>query len=207
MKHIILLHGFLSSGKSSKATFLHEKFEAMPNVHFHSFDFNPTPKDFEYMTTSGMINRLRQHILDRKIEACTLVGSSMGGLVALNYAHRFGGVTQLVLMAPLLAYFEGSRDNETAVSADPATVERVQHFGFDRLLPLRAEIDSDGLLYKNRVPPAAPTTIVHGRFDDIIFIRQSQTYAAQYPKQVQLLEVDSDHRLSDQHELMWKMIQ
>ena len=212
MNHVILLHGFLSSGKSGKATFLYEKFESNPDIHFHPFDFNPTPKDFEYMTVSGMINRLRQYIIDQKIETCTLVGSSMGALVALNYAHRFsdghrfGSVEQLLLLAPLLAYFFGSRDDQSAVPTDPDLVEMVQHYGFDQLLPLRAELDMDGLLYKKTVPPPAPITIVHGRFDEVIPIQHSQAYAAQYPDQVQLVETDSDHRLSDKLDLIWQMM-
>ncbi len=210
MKHVILLHGFLSSGKSGKALFLHKKIQSIPNVRFHPFDFNPTPKDFEYMTVSGMINRLRQYIIDQEIETCTLIGSSMGALVALNYAHRFGdghrfgGVKQLLLLAPLLSYFSGSRDDESDVPTDPNQIEMVQHYGFDQLLPLRAEIDIDGLLYKNHVPPPASIKIIHGRFDEVIPLHHSQTYAAHYPNQVQLIETDSDHRLSNRLDLMWQ---
>ncbi len=211
MKHVILLHGFPSSGKSGKATFLHEKIQSMPDVHFHPFDFNPTPKDFEYMTVSGMINRLRQYTIDQEIEACTLIGSSMGALVALNYAHRFGadrlgGVKQLLLLAPLLSFFSGSRDDESPVPTDPDLIEMVQHYGFDQLLPLRVAFDIDGLLYINHVPPSVPVTIIHGRFDKVIPIHHSQTYAAQYPNQVQFIETDSDHRLSNRLDLMWQTL-
>jgi pimeloyl-ACP methyl ester carboxylesterase len=36
---------------------------------------------------------VRQYILDRELTDVSLIGSSMGGLVGLNYAHRFGDVT------------------------------------------------------------------------------------------------------------------
>ena len=61
---VLYLHGFTSSGRSTKARYFRDKFEAFPQVEFHAIDFNPTPKDFEYVTTTGRINRLRQYVLD-----------------------------------------------------------------------------------------------------------------------------------------------
>ena len=57
-KHLIFLHGFASSGQGAKAQFLRQKCYALPDVEFHAIDFNPTPRDFEFMTVTGMINRL-----------------------------------------------------------------------------------------------------------------------------------------------------
>ena len=207
MQHIISLHGFASSGNSTKARFLRQKFAGLPNVTVHAIDFNPTPTDFEYMTVTGMINRLRQYILDRKLAAPLLIGSSMGALVGLNYAHRFGGVNRLLLMAPALSYFSGSREEEAAGTIDPEQTQLVQHYAFETEIPLRCAIDVDGLLYRQRVPPPAPITIIHGRFDDVVPIAHSREYAAQYPAQVKLIEVDSDHPLHDQLDLMWQQVQ
>ena len=81
---VLLLHGFASSGNSTKAQYLRERFKALPNVDFHAVDFNPTPRDFEYMTVTGMINRLRQYVLDHDFQRVFIVGSSMGALVGLN---------------------------------------------------------------------------------------------------------------------------
>ena len=89
-RNILHLHGFASSGQSAKARYFGEKFKAF-QVGFHAVDFNPTPKDFEYVTTTGLINRLRQYVLDRHLENIRIIGSSYGGLIALHYAHRFGG--------------------------------------------------------------------------------------------------------------------
>ena len=71
-KTILLLHGFASSGQSTKAQYFREKFKALPQVEFHTIDFNPTPRDFEYMTVTGMINRLRQYVLDHRLENISL---------------------------------------------------------------------------------------------------------------------------------------
>ena len=207
MQNIILLHGFASSGNSTKARFLRQKFVNSTDVSFHAFDFNPTPIDFEFMTVTGMINRLRQTIVDRQLENASLIGSSMGALVGLNYAHRYGGIDRLLLLAPALSYFSGSREEEAARDLDPNRTELVQHYAFDQKIPLRAEIDIDGLLYRVPVPPPVPITIIHGRFDDVVPIAHSQNYAEKYPEQVNLIEVDADHPLHDQLDVMWHQIQ
>ena len=91
-KTILHLHGFASSAHSTKAQFLRERVEAIPEVDFHAIDLNPTPKDFETMTVTGCINRLRQYVLDHCLGTVCVTASSMGALIGLNYAHRFGGV-------------------------------------------------------------------------------------------------------------------
>ena len=100
----LYLHGFASSAQGTKARYLRERFEVKPGRAFEAIDFNPTPRDFEYMTITGQINRLRQFLLERGWERVCLIGSSLGALVGLQYAHRFGGVERLWLLAPALAY-------------------------------------------------------------------------------------------------------
>ncbi len=207
MQNIILLHGFASSGNSTKARFLRQKFEKSADISFHAFDFNPTPTDFEYMTVTGMINRLRQTIVERQLNNVSLIGSSMGALVGLNYAHRYGAINRLLLMAPALSYFSGSREEAAARDQDPNRTQLVHHYAFDQKIPLRAEIDIDGLLYRVPVPPPVPITIIHGRLDDVVPITHSRQYTAQYPDQVHLIEVDADHPLNDQLDVMWQQIQ
>jgi len=101
-KTVLLLHGFTSSGQSTKAQYFREKLKVFPQVEFHAIDFNPTPTDFEYVTTTGRINRLRQYVLDHALGNISIIGSSYGGLIALHYAHRFGGVEKMLLLAPRL---------------------------------------------------------------------------------------------------------
>lgn len=205
-KTLILLHGFASSNQGTKAQFLRQKCQAISGIDFHAIDFNPTPRDFEFMTVTGMINRLRQFILDRQLEDVRLIGSSMGALVALNYAHRFNGVLNLLLLAPALSYRFGA-----ARTANPQWAEMgvgpVFHYAFGGDVPLRFDFELDGMRYKEVLPPPVPTVIVHGRSDTVLPINNSRTYAAAYPKQVQLIEVDSDHRLNDQLDLIWQQIQ
>ena len=85
-KSIIYLHGFASLGgvRNRKAAYLKDKFNQFDAVDFFAIDFNPTAKDFEHHTITGMINRLRQFILMKELENVSLIGISQGADVALN---------------------------------------------------------------------------------------------------------------------------
>ncbi len=202
---VVLLHGFASSGNSSKAQFLREKFEEVPAVSFVAMDFNPTAADFEHMTVTGMINRLRQVVIDRISGDLTLVGSSMGALVGLHYAHRYGGVKRLLLLAPALQYGRLTSEAEREQWQYDGFLP-VHHFAFNREIPLRYQMALDGVQYNAQVAPPAPITIIHGRHDDVVPIELSRQYAAAHPRQVELIEVESDHRLSDQLPLIWRQL-
>jgi pimeloyl-ACP methyl ester carboxylesterase len=191
---VILLHGFASSGNSTKAQYLRGRFAAVPDVQFHAIDFNPTPRDFEYMTITGMINRLRQYVLDHDLRRVFIVGSSIGALVGLNYAHRFGEVSRMLLLAPALSYLR----------FEP--VDKVFHYAFNRELSLRDDFYVDGAMYAEPVPPPVPVTIIHGCHDDVIPIARSRRYAALYPEEVELTEVDSDHQVNDQLDFIWERL-
>ena len=109
MKHLIFLHGFASTANGTKAQYLRPRLEVLPDVRFHAFEFSPAPVDFTYMTVTGMINRLRQYIFDHALAEVSLIGSSMGGLVGLNYAARFPDVRRMLLLCPALTYISGDR--------------------------------------------------------------------------------------------------
>jgi pimeloyl-ACP methyl ester carboxylesterase len=205
-KTILFLHGFASSGQSTKAQFFREKFSALPQVEFHAFDFNPTPKDFEYMTITGLINRLRQYLLDHDQSNVRIIGSSMGALVGLHYARRFGGVERMLLLAPALFYFSGGLDEKELERWEKEGVRKVLHYAFQEEIPIRYDHHIDGLYFKP-VPPPTSITIVHGRNDAVIPIDNSRKYAADFPDQIQLFEVDSDHQLNDRLESLWEHVQ
>jgi pimeloyl-ACP methyl ester carboxylesterase len=205
-KTILFLHGFASSGQSTKAQFFREKFSALPQVEFHAFDFNPTPKDFEYMTITGLINRLRQYLLDHDRDNVRIIGSSMGALVGLHYARRFGGVERMLLLAPALFYFSGGLDEKELERWEKEGVRKVLHYAFQEEIPIRYDHHIAGLYFKP-VPPPTSITIVHGRNDAVIPIDNSRKYAADFPDQIQLFEVDSDHQLNDRLESLWEHVQ
>jgi pimeloyl-ACP methyl ester carboxylesterase len=205
-KTILLLHGFASSGQSTKAQYLQEKIRTVPQVAFDAFDFNPTPKDFEYLTITGMIDRLRQYVLDRHLGLMSFVCSSLGGLVGLHYVRRYGGVERMLLLAPALSYLGGERTAGELEQWQQMGAAPIYHHGFDQEMPLQYGFHEDGLRYLERVPPPVPMTIIHGRKDEMVPIDHSREYAAQYPEQVHLIEVDSVHTLYDQLPFIWEQM-
>jgi pimeloyl-ACP methyl ester carboxylesterase len=208
MKTVVLfLHGFASSAGSTKSCYLAERLGALPGAEFHALDMNPAPADFEYMTTTGAINRLRQYVLDQGLGPLNLIGSSYGGLIALHYAHRFGGVEKLLLLAPGLRWLSGGLSQEELAHWQEAGIVPVYHFAFERELPLRYDLQTDGLSYLEPVPPATPTLIIHGQRDTTVPTEDSRRYTAQYSKSVRLIEIDADHDLNGHLEFIWEHVQ
>jgi len=206
-KTIIFLHGFTSSGQSTKARYFREKFKAFPQVEFHAIDFNPTPKDLEYVTTTGRINRLRQYALDHHLGNVIIVGSSYGGLIALHYAHRFGEVEKMLLLAPGLFWLSGGLSEEELEQWEKAGAVPVFHDAFEEEIPVRYDLQVDGLRYLEPIPPAVPIIIIHGRDDKTVPIDHSRAYAADFPDSVHLIEVNADHDLNGYLELIWEYVQ
>jgi pimeloyl-ACP methyl ester carboxylesterase len=203
---ILFLHGFVSSAQSTKASYLADRFSTLNGVAFHALDFNPTPRDFEYMTTTGQIDRVRQYVLDRQLGPMSLIGSSYGGLIAVHYAHRFGGVERMLLLAPGLHWLSGGLSEPQLAAWKEAGALPIFHPAFDREVPVRYGMQADGLRYLDFVPPACPVTIIHGHRDDTVPIADSRAYAAEHPDQVQLVEVDADHDLNGHLDLVWEHV-
>ena len=204
---ILFLHGFASSAHGTKALYLGERFSALPQVTFHAVDFNPTPTDFTYMTTTGLINRLRQYVLDRNLGTVHLIGSSYGGLIALHYAHRFGGIERMLLLAPAVRWPSGGLLEKELTRWEQAGAAPVHHYGFEREIPIRFDLHTDGLRYLEPVPPAAPTLIIHGRQDETVPTDDSRAYARRFPERVQLIEVEATHDLNDHLGFIWEQTQ
>ena len=203
-KPIIFLHGYASCGGvvQGKGKFFAGKFSTHTNIDFYAIDFNPTAQDFQYHTITGMIDRLRQYIIEHGIVQVNLIASSQGANVALNYAHRFGQVQQMLLLAPELFYDSYSPEDKLQEWKEMVDAP-VFHYGFQETMPLNYGHHQDGLRYVTTPSPPAPITIIHGINDQAIPIERSRTYAENYPKEVNLVEVESDHFLKDQHEQIW----
>ncbi|NKQ34646.1 MAG: alpha/beta fold hydrolase [Chloroflexi bacterium] len=206
MKQVIFLHGFASSVNGRKAQFLRARFDGRSDADFYAFPFSPTPTDFEYLTVTGMIARLRQYVLDRGYTAVSLIGSSMGGLVALNYAARFGGVERLLLLAPALTYLSGERVGMPLAEWRERGYGEIFHFGFNRMVKLGYALEVDGRFYQTAPSPPCPITILHGAQDEVVPIADSRQYAARYPEQVELIEVAAGHDINAHLELIWDVI-
>jgi pimeloyl-ACP methyl ester carboxylesterase len=206
-KTIIHIHGFASSARSTKAKYLGQHMESVRGAEFYALDMNPTPTDFQFLTTTGAIGRLRQVVLDRQPENLSFVASSFGGLVATHYAHRFGGINRLLLLAPLLRWeFDWLSDDQVERWRERGSLP-TPHYGFGGELPLDFGYYEDGQRYQQIAPPVAPTLVIHGREDEVIPIERSRAYADEYPERVRLIEVDAGHDLNDHLPAIWEQVQ
>ena len=159
------------------------------------------------MTTTGQIDRLRQYVLDHDLQRFCIIGSSYGGLIAVHYAHRFGGVEKMLLLAPGLRWLSGGLSHGQLEQWRQAGAAPVLHYDFERELPLRYDLEVDGQRYLEPIPPSTPVTIIHGNADSAVPIADSRHYAAAYPDQVRLVEVAADHDLNGHLDLIWKYVQ
>jgi pimeloyl-ACP methyl ester carboxylesterase len=205
-RDLIFLHGFASSANSTKARYLAGRLAELPGVRFLVPDFNPTPKDFEFLTVTGMVNRLRQYRIDHDVKAGDLIASSLGGLVALHYAHRFGGVGRLLLFAPVLSYGSLVFPEDMLGQWEREGTIEFSHYGFPGKVLLCYDFHLDGLHYAGQIPPPVPVLILHGKDDEVMPIKNSRNYASQYPEMVKLVELDSDHGLLDRMDEIWEHV-
>src|SRR5437868_8506408 len=98
---VLYLHGFVSSPKSTKVQYFMRTLRDA-GVDVRCPDFNEP--DFRTMTMTRMLDRL-----DAELPAApgpaVLVGSSLGGTLAILAAARFGArVDRLVLLAPAVMF-------------------------------------------------------------------------------------------------------
>jgi len=95
-RDVYYLHGFASSSKSTKAGYLSERLRTH-GIELRCPDFNQP--DFRTLTMTRMLDRLGQEMSAFGNEPIVLMGSSLGGTLAILAAARFGGqIDRLVLI-------------------------------------------------------------------------------------------------------------
>lgn len=201
---VLYLHGFASSAQSSKAAFFRERFAAR-GITLEVPDFNEP--DFSSLTISRMLERVRRDIEAGPDRPAVLIGSSLGGFVAVQSAVESAGrVDRLVLLAPALD-FSGTRVRDLG---DRGLEEwratgtlNVYHYGYGRLLPVHYELFTDAQRYQ---PLAArvgqPVLAFQGRMDASVDPGMVERWAASRPN-VALHMLDDDHQLHASLPYIW----
>jgi pimeloyl-ACP methyl ester carboxylesterase len=205
---VLYLHGFASSPESSKATFFGDRFAAA-GVKFLCPDLNEPA--FPTLTVSRMLQQVEKRISSLPPGEIVLMGSSLGGFVAVEAAARQVGaarhpISQLILLAPAV---ELEWDSWSEVG--PGGIERwrnsgnveVFHYAQGRLDRLEFGFYKDA----ERYHPAArqlslPMLIFQGRQDTSVSPHIVERFAQQQSAATLHL-LDDGHQLKNSLDFIW----
>jgi pimeloyl-ACP methyl ester carboxylesterase len=200
---ILYLHGFASSPHSGKASYFAQRFRAQ-GVEFHAPDLNLP--DFSTLTVTRMLDQTRA-LIDAAPAPVTLIGSSLGGFVALNAAAKWPDrVRNVVLMAPALDF--SSQGLSGPGGADVNEWKRtgtlnVFHFAYGRVLPVHYELYADARRHDlMEAQLAMPILIFQGRRDTAVDPVSVERWASRRPN-VELHLLDDDHQLGKSLDYIW----
>ena len=208
MRHVLYLHGFASSPKSTKAAFLAARLGAS-GVALHTPDSNLP--DFSTLTITRMVDQTLAAIAALPAAPVALIGSSLGAFVAVQTALRLAGssshpVDRLVLLAPALD-FSGNRTRELGdrgLEEWKATGHlNVFHYGLGRLVPVHYGLYADACGYDClNAALSMPIQIFQGRRDTAVDPAAVERWARARPN-VELHLLDDDHQLSASLDTIW----
>jgi len=197
----IYLHGFASSPRSAKAVFFSERLTRLG----HAIDVLDLEEgDFKGLTITRQLDVVRRAIA-RAPGELALIGSSMGGYLALLAASEESRVQKLMLMAPAVhmrAQWAARYGAEKLAAWKSAGAAPTFHhaFGEERLIGYGLYED----LGRYDPAPAAriPALAFMGRRDETVAPAAVEHWASQNAS-VRLRWLDSGHELVDQLETMW----
>jgi uncharacterized protein len=206
--HVFYLHGFASSPASGKAAFFRERLGRL-GVPLHVPDLNRP--DFSTLTVTRMLDQVDAAIASLPPGPVALVGSSLGGFVAIHLAARRARgddhpIARLVLLAPAVDFCSG-RDgwltDEELETWRRSNRRDVLHHADGRSYALHYRLWEDGHGYDAfAVAVRGPVLAFQGTRDTIVRPASVQAWAASRPN-VSLRLLDDDHQLQGQLEAIW----
>jgi len=201
---VVYLHGFASSARSSKAAFFAAKL-AERGVTLETPDLNEP--DFSTLTVSRMVGQVGD-VIDAAEGPVALVGSSLGGFVAVQSAlQRAGRVHRLVLLAPALD-FGGNRMRELGglglETWKASNRLDVFHYGYGRNIPVHYELYLDAGRYDSfNAELTVPIQVFQGRRDAAVDPATVERWSKARPN-VELHMLDDDHQLLGSLDYIWR---
>jgi pimeloyl-ACP methyl ester carboxylesterase len=201
---VLYLHGFASSPLSSKAAFFAEKLGAR-GIPFDAPDLNQP--DFSTLTVSRMLDQAGR-VIDASGGPVTVMGSSLGGFVAVHAALRYPAlVHRVVLLAPALEV-RGERLSELGDRSLHAwqSSDRLDvfHYAYGRTMPVHYELYADAERYNAfDAQLTQPVQVFQGRRDSAVDPDTVAQWAAARPY-VELHLLDDDHQLHGSLDYIWR---
>ena len=201
----IYLHGFGSGPNSSKAKYFQQCFNSL-GISLIIPDLNQG--DFSNLTLTRQLEQVKT-ILEGVNDTVTLIGSSFGGLTAAWLAQTYPQIENLILLAPafnFLSQLQSLVGEEAMRQWQQEGFYQFYHYGQKKSLPLDYRFILDLAQYQEQeINRVIPTLNIHGVRDTIIPIESSRIYRDTHPG-VKLVELDSDHSLTDVLPQIWSMI-
>ena len=193
---ILYLHGFASSAKSTKAGYFAERLKSYGRT-LISPDFNQP--DFRSLTMTRMLEQVERTIAASGKGPATLIGSSLGGTLAVLAAARLPQqVDRLILLAPAVMF---AKPGHHLLPAERVAEWRKKgslsffHYAHNEERPLDVAFYEDSL--KHDAFGAAfsqPTLIFQGVRDASVPHETVQAFARTRPN-VTLTLLEDDHSL------------
>jgi putative redox protein len=200
---VILCHGMESNKNSEKLVFMGEAL-ASRGMLVLRFDFSYVGESsgkFEDITYSGEVDDLRAAyalVQSRQPGKIAILGSSMGGSVALLFAAEEPAIAALVTVAAPV-----HPERFPTRTLTPKQIEQWRNQGFTLYHGRRLNVSLLHDLEQIRVLEAAaritcPVLILHGDADEVVPVREGHELNGCLRSSKQLLILHGgDHRLSD----------
>ncbi len=193
MGDYIYLHGFASGPQSYKGQWLRSHLQTL-GIDLQLPDLNQG--NFGHLTLTRQINQITQQLTG----PTTLIGSSLGGLVAAWVAEQSDYVEHLVLLAPafqFLAQWLPKLGQEQVHHWQSTGWLAVYHYGLASQQQLHYDFLTDAQRYsESHLQKSIPTLILHGVHDEVIALDASRMYAQERPW-VRLHPLQTDHAMAD----------
>jgi uncharacterized protein len=204
---IVYLHGFASSPKSTKVGYFADRLRAR-GLALDCPDFNLP--DFRTLTLTRMLDQLDDRIGAAGGAPVVLMGSSLGGTLAILAAARFPArVERLVLLAPAVMFAKPGHHLLPPERIDDwrrrGSLEFFHH-AYDEDRHLDYAFYEDSLQYDAfRALMPQPTLVFQGLRDASVDFRTVEQFAHSRPN-VTLSLLDDDHQLIASLPRMWNDI-
>jgi pimeloyl-ACP methyl ester carboxylesterase len=207
-RHVFYLHGFASSPNSTKVGYFSDRLREH-GVTVRCPDFNQP--DFSTLTLSRMLDQLAAELAGLDGDRATLIGSSLGGTLAILAAARFPPqVERLVLLAPAVMFAKPGHH-----LLPPERVEEWRrrgalpffHYADNAERELSFAFYEDSLAYDAfNATIGQPALIFQGVRDASVDYRTVEAFANARPN-VTLSLLDDDHQLIASLPRIWNDVQ